>query len=122
MSNFPLDTKQFVKTINGVDTEFVLNAFQDRIFILVTQCNKMGTLLSAAKDMNMEVGSEPTYTIRVLLGKRDDSFIEVFARQIVEAMTKAECNKPLLLSAGFTSISIESLREMYAHILENKVW
>lgn len=49
MSNneeFPLQNKQAAISVNGVHTEILLTGFADKIFIVITQYGKIGSLVS----------------------------------------------------------------------------
>lgn len=49
MSNneeFPLKNKQAAITVNGVHTEILLTGFADKIFVVITQYGKIGSLVS----------------------------------------------------------------------------
>lgn len=48
MSNneeFPLQNKQSAITVNGVHTEILLTGFADKIFVVITQYGKIGSLV-----------------------------------------------------------------------------
>lgn len=48
MSNnqeFPLQNKQAAITINGVHTEILLTGYADKIFVVITQYGKIGSLV-----------------------------------------------------------------------------
>jgi proteasome assembly chaperone 3 len=44
---FPVPTKQFAAEVLGVHTEFVLQGFDNRVLVVVTQLGKVGTVLQA---------------------------------------------------------------------------
>jgi hypothetical protein len=44
---FPVPTKQFAAEVQGVRTEFVLQGFDNRVLVMVTQLGKVGTMLQA---------------------------------------------------------------------------
>jgi proteasome assembly chaperone 3 len=44
---FPVPTKQFAAEVQGVHTEFVLQGFDNRVLVVVTQLGKVGTVLQA---------------------------------------------------------------------------
>ena len=49
MSNqeeFPITNKQAAITVNGVHTEVLLTNFADKIFIVITQYGKIGSLVN----------------------------------------------------------------------------
>jgi proteasome assembly chaperone 3 len=48
MSNneeFPLQNKQTAITVNGIHTEILLTGFADKIFVVITQYGKIGSLV-----------------------------------------------------------------------------
>lgn len=47
---FPLKNKQAAITINGVHTEILLTGFADKIFVVITQYGKIGSLVSKSVD------------------------------------------------------------------------
>jgi hypothetical protein len=67
--------------------------------------------------------SSGSYSTRVLLGKRDDEVLEVYARTLVELIGK-KCPKPnpLLLSISIKEHSQEAFREIMRHVMEHAVW
>ena len=84
-------TLQISRLINGVPTDFVLQRFSDRTVVLITQSGRIGTYISCSlEDYGVIDGSAKTYQISVLLGKRDDTFAEVCARQMQENIVKFE--------------------------------
>ena len=44
-AKFPVKTKQIACIIDGVHTEIILQVFADRVFIAITQTNKLGTMV-----------------------------------------------------------------------------
>lgn len=42
---FPLQNKQAAITINGVHTEIFLTGYADKIFVVITQYGKIGSLV-----------------------------------------------------------------------------
>ncbi|GLE00430.1 hypothetical protein PINS_up009187 [Pythium insidiosum] len=78
----PLRTVQAHQSINGVDTEFVLTVFVDRIFIVVTQVGTFGTLIEARQKDS--ISGKFQAEIHVRLGRRDDPLLLVYGRQLLE--------------------------------------
>ncbi|XP_062510179.1 proteasome assembly chaperone 3-like isoform X2 [Corticium candelabrum] len=76
-----LPTKQAAFLVNGIATEILLTHFGDRIFIAVTQLQKLGTIIHAASDKPVEIEGHPTFTVKILLGKDEASsvFVIIFA-------------------------------------------
>ena len=109
-------------TICGVPTRIVLTAYSNRIMVVVTQNENMGTLLLAQNDNPMSA-SGACYSVRVLLGKRDDEDIEVYARTLIELITKrAPDAGSLLLAISIKEHSPEMFRGVLREIEEHRVW
>ncbi|KAL6068589.1 Proteasome assembly chaperone 3 [Balamuthia mandrillaris] len=118
-------TKQFAAVINGVHTEFILTPFADRIFIVITQLGKLGTLITASKETNDVMSGEPqeaNYAIDVLLGKRDEPLLALYARRIVELICAKHARRSLLLSLCLKDHSLASLPIILDLLEANKVW
>ena len=81
--------------IDHIRTDIIITEYANRIFILITQRSKMGSLVSASKDGGQ--GSSATYTVEVLMGSRQDPIPEIYARQIIAVVSQVT-EKPLLLS------------------------
>ncbi|CAM9149736.1 unnamed protein product [Ascophyllum nodosum] len=91
--------RQNAWVMNGVRTEVVVIPYVDRTFVIVTQMKKLGNLLLATSDGSgggLAEGSRGRrYRVQVLLGKRDDPLLSLYARQLLEQM---KSDKPLLLA------------------------
>lgn len=132
-------TREHTATICGVPTRFVLSAYSNRTLVLVTQTSGMGTLVrrrppwSRARALltcplraqihaqadNSINASSGTYTTRVLLGRRDDEVLEVYARTLVELIgKKSPESRPLLLSISIKEHSKELFREVMRIVVE----
>lgn len=100
--------------VEGTKTELVVTPFSDRIFVVVTQMGKLGTLvraaagawahmgsrraaaqMSAARDE--EAGDSETFSVQTLMGRRDEELLEVFARRLVQ---QAWCGTVCLTPGG----------------------
>lgn len=91
--------------IGGRPTTFILTSFVDRIFLAVTQMNKVGTLTLAATHRAPTADSEaPTFSIVTLLGVRNAPVPQLLARRLIESLSNSKqqhmANKSLLLSLG----------------------
>nr|PNR26597.1 hypothetical protein PHYPA_030078 [Physcomitrium patens] len=126
---FPVKSKQFVTSIQGLKTEVVQFSYDDHIMsqilafafeIAVTQIGKMGTLLHARKEEGY--GTGPTFNISILMGKRDEPLMMACARQLIEKMSKTGCSRPLILSLGLADHSAETLKDIIEVVVENKIW
>lgn len=89
---------QFSEEIDSIPTQFSVTNFDDRLMLVITQRDKLGVLTSATCDVPIELDREPTYTIRTLLGQRDDSASFLICRQLAPVV-----NKPLLLSLSLST-------------------
>ena len=115
-------TRTHEAVVCGVPTRFVLTAYTNRIMVVVTQTKNMGTLLLARND-NPQNPSATCYSVRVLLGRRDDEAVEVYARTLVELISKrAPDAGPLLLAISIKEHSNDMFRSILKEIEENRVW
>ena len=106
------NTKCFPTTIQATvleeqqPTEILIQLFTDKIFVLVSQrYGKIGSFLQCIPEHSI-IDNSKTYHITTLLGKRDDSNSEVYARQITEqidSLRKSDLEvacPPILLGLG----------------------
>mmetsp|Transcript_8840 Transcript_8840/g.19968 ORF Transcript_8840/g.19968 Transcript_8840/m.19968 type:complete len:173 (-) Transcript_8840:313-831(-) len=94
-SQSPFVTRHTALKIDGVHTEIVTQAFADRIFITLTQINKIGTLIFAKAEESSPGVKQ--YDTQILLGRRDDPLLVLYARQLIEQISKT-ADLPLLLA------------------------
>ena len=101
---------QVTALICGISTDFILNVYSNRVFIIITQNGKPGTLISVSlsEGSNSLVGQ--SISSRVLMGKRDD-YIMVYAKKIGE-MVCSRSSKTLLLALCIPDGSPEVFREV----------
>ena len=116
----PPPTRQAAALIDGVQTDVVVQAFANLVYVIVTQNRKLGTFVSA----NAKVGSDGAliFDTSVLLGKRDEPLLCIYARQILERMRQAGCAKPLLLAISLTDDSPESFRAVMDLVASARAW
>eukprot|EP01116_Phalansterium_solitarium_P006982 TRINITY_DN19436_c0_g1_i1.p1 TRINITY_DN19436_c0_g1~~TRINITY_DN19436_c0_g1_i1.p1 ORF type:complete len:177 (+),score=65.89 TRINITY_DN19436_c0_g1_i1:70-600(+) len=137
---FPVATRQVAAVIDGRHTEIVLMAYADHTFIVVSQNNKLGTLMYAARDQDKYITEgEARFSVSTLLGRRDDPLHDVFARQIVELVcSTSKLPLPVVLSLSLLNTprgpnseselmadpaSARSLLKAVLYLIrENKVW
>jgi len=77
-----------------VKVDVITQIFADRVVVVVSQTRKLGTMVSAECSTSPE--GHKTFEIKTLLGKREDSLLDVYARQIIERIASTS-TKPLLL-------------------------
>jgi hypothetical protein len=106
----------------GVKTSVTVSSFEDRHFVVITQTDNFGTLLSAWAEDKLD-GLSKTYNSTVLLGKRDDELLNVFAQQIVQKISHTS-DKPLLLSIALSEEGREvgAFRQIMETIEELATW
>lgn len=92
-SSFPTENKTTIE-VDGIVTEILCSSFSDRIFILITQINKVGTLLNAWAESKADGGK--LFLVSTVMGRRDDPLLTIFARQLIEQLSEIT-SKPLLL-------------------------
>jgi proteasome assembly chaperone 3 len=96
MSSWPTEKKVVVISNDGnVRTDIICTSYSDRHFIIISQIKKFGTLISAWSDEKSDGGR--IYDMKVVLGRRDDPLLNVYARQLIERIS-AISTKPLLLA------------------------
>ena len=143
----------------GVPTSFVLTAYANRTFVVVSQTGGFGTLVNhparrsrarvprapwhglphliaptrhlrpaqvhAQRENLFDDCHNPTFSTRVLLGRRDDEMLEVYARTMVELIGK-QCPRlagnPLLLAISITEHSPEMFRAIMQTVGEVRPW
>ena len=145
-------SRSFEATLCGVRTHFVLTAYANRIFVVVTQTQNLGTLVRAephsaekivqalmwltfarvralrvaqilASADNPLNATGTSYSTRVLIGRRDDEMLEAYARTMVELITKRCPNgRPLLLAISIKEHSDELFRAVMQQVEEHRVW
>ncbi|KAJ0229555.1 hypothetical protein HA466_0315740 [Hirschfeldia incana] len=106
----------------------------------------MGTILHARKEEGMSV--EPTFSVSVIFGKRDEPMLIATARRLIDHIRSLSLfssildscsstvffhpllifsssfvpSKPLVLSLGLKEHSSETLKEIVAAVIENRLW
>jgi proteasome assembly chaperone 3 len=138
-------TRSHTQDVCGVPTKFVLTAYSNRIFVLVSQTDSMGTLVSPHRSSHhapmppyslhscgLQINAEadrpldPTsgsYTTRVLFGRRDDETLEVYARTLIELISRrAPVAGPLLLAISIREHSSDMFKGVMRVVEEQRVW
>ena len=87
---------QATSIIDGTPTDFVISVYANRVFVIITQNGKPGTLVHVSRDQGAGGAGGRSLNSRILIGKRED-YISVYAKKIGELIA-ARTNKPLLLA------------------------
>uniref|UniRef100_A0A7S1TQ84 Proteasome assembly chaperone 3 n=1 Tax=Phaeomonas parva TaxID=124430 RepID=A0A7S1TQ84_9STRA len=116
-------TRRKVVDIGGIETEIVVQGFQDAIFVVITQLKKLGTLIMT----HIERGrtGKCLFDARVLLGKRDDPLLVLYARQIAEQIsTRTTYDRNVVLSIALKEDGRgpAAFQETINHVLDLPVW
>lgn len=78
-------SRQIAVLIDGIHTDIIITVFEGNILLIITQREKIGHWFEAYCDGGD--GEGITYTVNILLGSRDDTVPQVYARQIVAMLT-----------------------------------
>jgi len=131
--------------IGGVPTALLIPSFSDRLFVAVTQLNKLGsftlaatTVLNPAEEMDARAsGSEngPTYSVQTLLGPRSAALPQLLARRLIESVSRTTvgphmASKSLLLSLALrqkpkdilSESDMQTVRDIVAEVEKIKMW
>mmetsp|Transcript_3768 Transcript_3768/g.5260 ORF Transcript_3768/g.5260 Transcript_3768/m.5260 type:complete len:161 (-) Transcript_3768:5-487(-) len=108
---FPVGVRHVATEIDGNHTEIIINTFASHVFIIVTQTDKMGTMIQASRDQGeLDDGlSEPSFSMKVLIGKRENPLHVIYARQLIELISSTSAMyRPLLLGISLKGEDITS--------------
>jgi len=135
---FPVLTNRACNIVQGSRTELILQSFSDVIFVIITQTNKLGTFIEATKELGdaLESSEADAFSTRILLGRRDQPLLTIYARQLIELISSAGDKRSLLLAISLspksgTSMEIRSsssshdkatFQEIFSLIKANRVW
>ncbi|KAI9278053.1 hypothetical protein BY458DRAFT_503655 [Sporodiniella umbellata] len=132
---FPIKNQQVAVNIEGVPTEILIQGFSDKIFVVVTQYGKIGSLihtsLDAAPHRISTLDTFPT-TSQVLMGDSNSSQSDMYILystsilQAIVAMNPQE-TRPLLLGIALKfSEDLKKNRQVFHEItdliLSRPVW
>ncbi|XP_071144588.1 proteasome assembly chaperone 3-like [Mytilus galloprovincialis] len=105
--SFPVKTKQTSELIGGHNTQVLCSHFSDKLFIIVTQLNKIGNLIEVQRDvvLDEEAGRQPMYSTRILLGV-DEPLTHVLAKNL---LSKIDSKKPVVLGMSLQDTSRDTV-------------
>lgn len=143
-AGFPVRTQLFSREINGVATDFSFSAYMDQALLIVTQLGTCGTLLACSADASAaalqgsgaapgagpaaagrgreEGGEGPSFTVSVLLGKRDEPLLTQCARSIVQGAHARGYERPLVVGLAFKEHSVETVRQAARIVVDEVEW
>jgi hypothetical protein len=108
--------------VGGSTLTIICSTYADRHFIVVTQIDKIGTLVTGKAVAGID--GTVHYEVNILFGKRDDQLLLVYCRQIVEKIYKAGSSKPVLLAISLLEEghSVECFQAVLNKLDEIATW
>ncbi|OWF46045.1 proteasome assembly chaperone 3-like [Mizuhopecten yessoensis] len=108
---FPVKTTQKTVMVNDHKTDILCSHFTDKLFVVVTQFNKLGNLIELKRDVVVDdaiTTSRPSYSTKVLMG-RDEPLMHVLAKNV---MGKLDIKKPVVLALALKDESPKSVAQL----------
>ena len=121
-SSLPFRSEIFEAEVEGRRTQFALTGYTDRLLVVASQLGSLGSVLAAEKESVLGGGS--TFRIDTLLGRRDEPLAELCARQLVEQLAAAGCDRPLLLCLALErgALTPAAVRQVAQLVMQHPVW
>ncbi|XP_014239602.1 uncharacterized protein LOC106661017 [Cimex lectularius] len=105
--------------INEIPTEIVITYFEDKLFIILTQYKKSGSLILVKKENIRSLEDhEEVYKLTLLLGQEESNTL-AFVRTISEHV---KIPKNTLFSIGLKDYSIPTLNAIVSMLNKIKKW
>ncbi|CAL9084220.1 hypothetical protein MUK42_33677 [Musa troglodytarum] len=117
---FPVTHNAVSLDIKGNKTEIIICKYDDKFLVIVTQIGCMGTILHARKEES--VLTDPTYSVSIIFGKRDEPWLLACGRQLIEHISCSGSSMHLVLSLGLKDHSPETLKDVTLAVIENRLW
>ncbi|MED6174167.1 hypothetical protein PIB30_066428 [Stylosanthes scabra] len=117
---FPVRQNHFSVLIKGNKTQIIVMSYEDHFQVIATQIGTMGTILYARKEEGVSIN--PTFSVSVVFGKRDEPMLVACARQLIEKISLSGSSKPLVLSLGLKDHSTETLKGIISAVIDNGLW
>ncbi|CAF4779794.1 unnamed protein product [Pieris macdunnoughi] len=109
--------KSIAADIDDVPTEIVYADYSDKIMLIISQYQKIGSLLMIQKEqVHSPLGSNDIYTTKVIFGASGEEQ-QVAARHLAEAI---DICKPLCIFINLKSYDIETVKACKDIILDLK--
>lgn len=107
--------KSIAADIDNVATEIVLAEYNDKILLIVSQYQKIGSMLMIQRDqVHSPLGTENIFTTKVIFGATGEEQ-QVAARYLAEAIN---ITKPLCIFISLKSYDIETVKACKDIILD----
>ncbi|GJD09656.1 hypothetical protein Gasu2_38980 [Galdieria sulphuraria] len=101
--------RHFNTTCGSYRTDFVFERFEDRILLIISQLQGLGSIFSVTSSANAPESHNTIFDVVPLLGKRDDEKMIVFARTIGELVHSLGHRRPLVLCLSLKGMEKEVL-------------
>lgn len=99
--------KTFAADINNVPTEIVFGNYNDRYLVIISQYEKVGSMLMVEKDqVHSPLGTNDIYTTKVIFGDTGEEQ-QVAARFVAEGIN---ISKPMCIFINLKSYGIDTVR------------
>lgn len=109
--------KSVAADIDDVPTEIVIAEYSDKTMLIISQYQKIGTMLMINRDqVHSPLGSDDIYTTKVIFGATGEEQ-QVAARYLAEAI---KITKPLCIFINLKSYDIETVKACKDIILDIK--
>lgn len=109
--------KSVAADIDDVPTEIVFAEYSDKVLLIISQFQKIGSMLMIQKDeVHSPLGSNDIYTTKVIFGATGEEQ-QVAARYLAEAI---HITKPLCIFINLKSYDIETVKACKDIILDIK--
>jgi len=108
--------------VGGVNTDLVITDYSDRLFVVVSQLGKLGTICEARREKAQsqqggagdEGAGRPVYTVSTLLGKESEE-VELVARLLAE---KLALGKPIVACVAVKGITFALAKQLADLVIE----
>ncbi|KAI8089932.1 uncharacterized protein BX664DRAFT_334258 [Halteromyces radiatus] len=132
---FPVINKRAAVVINDTHTEVLVTGFSDKIFIVVTQYGRIGSLIQTTLDISAHLAQNPASvptTSQFLLGESigpQSDLYRLYATSISQAIAAMNPNekRPVLLGIALKPLDDMTQQRQTFHpiidtIMANPVW
>lgn len=109
--------KSVCAEIDGVPTEVVYHEYTDRILLILTQYEKLGSIVIVEKEeVHQSIETSEVYNTSVILGSANEEY-HLAARYLAEQL---DISKDLCLFIALKSYDVETLKALKDIVLDLK--
>jgi len=108
--------------VDGVHTDLAVTNYSDRLFVVVSQLGKLGTIVEARREKaQSDKGDEgagagrPVYQVTVLLGKESEE-VELVGRLLAERLA---LGKPIVVCVAVKGITFDLAKKLADLVIEH---